>query len=80
MSENSNLKIALTNATDLLNNNNLNESMQQLEEILHVHPYNLKALSLLLEINIKLSDTDKAIEIINNLIQIEPDNASHYEN
>ena len=79
MSENSNLKIALTNATDLLNNNNLNESMQQLEEILHVHPYNLKALSLLLEINIKLSDTDKAIEIINNLIEIEPDNASHYE-
>ena len=79
MSENSNLKIALTNATDLLNNNNLNESMQQLEEILHVNPYNLKALSLLLEINIKLSDTDKAIEIINNLIQIEPDNASHYE-
>ena len=79
MSENSNLKIALTNATDLLNNNNLNESMQQLEEILHVHPYNLKALSLLLEINIKLSDTDKAIEIINNLIQIEPDNESHYE-
>ena len=79
MSENSNLKIALTNATDLLNNNNLNESMQQLEEILHVHPYNLKALSLLLEINIKLSYTDKAIEIINNLIQIEPDNASHYE-
>lgn len=79
MSENSNLKIALTNATDLLNNNNLNESMQQLEEILHVHPYDLKALSLLLEINIKLSDTDKAIEIINNLIQIEPDNASHYE-
>jgi tetratricopeptide (TPR) repeat protein len=79
MSENSNLKIALTNATNLLNNNNLNESMQQLEEILHVHPYDLKALSLLLEINIKLSDTDKAIEIINNLIQIEPDNASHYE-
>ena len=79
MSENSNLKIALTNATDLLNNNNLNESMQQLEEILHIHPYNLKALSLLLEINIKLSDTDKAIEIINNLIQIEPDNAFHYE-
>ena len=79
MSENSNLKIALTNATDLLNNNNLNESMQQLEEILHIHPYNLKALSLLLEINIKLSDTDKAIDIINNLIQIEPDNASHYE-
>ena len=79
MSENSNLKIALTNATDLLNNNNLNESMQQLEEILHIHPYNLKALSLLLEINIKLSDTDKAIEIINNLIQIEPDNASNYE-
>lgn len=79
MSENSNLKIALTNATNLLNNNNLNESMQQLEEILHVHPYDLKALSLLLEINIKLSDTDKAIEIINNLIQIEPYNASHYE-
>lgn len=79
MSENSNLKIALNNAIDLLNNNNLNECLQQLEEILIIHPSNLEALSLALNINIKISNTDKAIEIINNLIQIDPTKISYYE-
>ena len=55
MSENTNLKIALDNASDLFNNNNLNECIEQLEEILNIHPSNLKALSLLLDINIKLN-------------------------
>ena len=55
MSENTNLKIALDNASDLFNNNNLNECIEQIEEILKIHPSNLKALSLLLEINIKPS-------------------------
>ena len=38
MSENTNLKIALDNAADLLSNNNLNECIEQLEEILAVYP------------------------------------------
>ena len=50
MSENTNLKIALDNATDLLSNNNLNECIEQLDEILSVHPLNLEALSLQLDI------------------------------
>ncbi|MDC3375825.1 sulfotransferase [Gammaproteobacteria bacterium] len=79
MSENSNLKIALNNAIDLLNNNNLNECLQQLEEILTIHPSNSEALSLALDINIKISNTEKAIEIINKLIQIDPTKISYYE-
>ena len=79
MSENSNLKIALNNAIDLLNNNNLNECLQQLEEILTIHPSNPEALSLALDINIKISNTEKAIEIINKLIQIDPTKISYYE-
>ena len=79
MSENSNLKIALNNAIDLLNNNNLNECLQQLEEILTIHPSNSEALSLALDINIKISNTEKAIEIINKLIQIDPTEISYYE-
>ena len=42
MSENTNLKIALDNASDLFNNNNLNECIEQLEEILNIHPSTLK--------------------------------------
>ena len=79
MSENSNIKIALNNAIDLLNNNNLNECLQQLEEILIIHPSNPEALSLALDINIKISNTEKAIEIINKLIQIDPTKISYYE-
>ena len=79
MSENSNLIFALNNAIDLLNNNNLNECLQQLEEILTIHPSNPEALSLALDINIKISNTEKAIEIINKLIQIDPTKISYYE-
>ncbi len=79
MSENTNLKIALDNASDLFNNNNLNECIEQLEEILNIHPSNLKALSLLLDINIKLNRAEKALKIIKKLIQLEPDSKEHHE-
>ena len=65
MSENSNLKIALNNDIYLIYNNNQKECLQQLEEILTIHPSNSEALSLALDINIKISNTEKAIEIIN---------------
>ena len=79
MSENTNLKIALDNASDLFNNNNLNECIEQLEEILNIHPSNPKALSLLLDINIKLNRAEKALKIIKKLIQLDPDSKEHHE-
>ena len=74
MSENTNLKIALDNATDLLSNNNLNECIEQLEEILAVYPLNLEALSLLLDINIKQNKPENALELIKKLIKLDPNN------
>ena len=79
MSENTNLKIALDNATDLLSNNNLNECIEQLEEILSVHPRNLEALSLLLDINIKQNKPENALELIKKLIKLDPNNKEYQE-
>ena len=72
MSENTNLKIALGNAIDLFNNNNLNECIEQLEEILTIHPANLKVLNMLLDTNIKINKAAEALKIIKKLIRLEP--------
>ena len=79
MSENTNLKIALDNAADLLSNNNLNECIEQLEEILAVHPLNLDALSLQLDINIKQNKVENALGLIKKLIQLDPNNKAYQE-
>ena len=79
MSENTNLKIALGNAIDLFNNNNLNECIEQLEEILTIHPTNLKALNMLLDINIKINKAAEALKIIKKLIRLEPNKKEHQE-
>jgi tetratricopeptide (TPR) repeat protein len=79
MSENTNLKIALDNAIDLFNNNNLNECIEQLEEILTIHSTNLKALNILLDINIKLNKGEEALAIIKKLIQVDPNKKEHQE-
>ena len=79
MSENTNLKIALDNAADLLSNNNLNECIEQLEEILAIHPHNLEALSLLLDINIKQNKVENALGLIKKLIQLDPKNKEYQE-
>tara|TARA_B100000579_G_scaffold437341_1_gene466274 strand:+ start:537 stop:2504 length:1968 start_codon:yes stop_codon:yes gene_type:complete len=79
MSENTNLKIALDNAIDLFNNNNLNECIEQLEEILTIHPKNLKALNMLLDINIKTNRAAEALKIIKKLIRLEPNKKEHQE-
>ena len=79
MSENTNLKIALDNAADLLSNNNLNECIEQLDEILSVHPLNLEALSLLLDINIKQNKVENALGLIKKLIQLNPINKEYQE-
>ena len=79
MSENTNLKIALDNAADLLSNNNLNECIEQLEEILAVHPLNLEALSLQLDTHIKQNKVENALELIKKLIQLDPNNKEYQE-
>ena len=79
MSENTNLKIALGNAIDLFNNNNLNECIEQLEEILTIHPTNLKALKMLLDTNIKINKAAEALKIIKKLIRLEPNKKEHQE-
>ena len=79
MSENTNLKIALGNAIDLFNNNNLNECIEQLEEILTIHPANLKALNMLLDTNIKINKAAEALKIIKKLIRLEPNKKEHQE-
>ena len=79
MSENTNLKIALDNAIDLFNNNNLIECIEQLEEILTIHPNNLKALNMLLDINIKINKAAGALKIIQKLIRLEPNKKEHQE-
>ena len=77
MSENTNLKIALGNAIDLFNNNNLNECIEQLEEILTIHPANLKVLNMLLDTYIKINKAAEALKIIKKLIRLEPNKKEH---
>jgi tetratricopeptide (TPR) repeat protein len=79
MSENTNLKLALDNAIDLFNNNNLNECIEQLEEILNIHSTNLEALEMLLDLNIKINKAEEALEIIKKLIQLDPNKKEHQE-
>ena len=79
MSENTNLKIALGNAIDLFNNNNLNECIEQLEEILTIHPANLKVLNMLLDTYIKINKAAEALKIIKKLIRLEPNKKEHQE-
>ena len=49
-----NTKFALTNALKLFNDNNVNSSLEQLEEILKVYPDNKEALELIISININI--------------------------
>ena len=54
MSEDLNFQNALKNAVEHLSNNNLKESVQQLNEILKHYPSNIEALNLLFDIFIKI--------------------------
>ena len=53
MTSENNIKAAFKNAVDYFNNNNLNESIEQLDEILKVFPSDVKSLSLLADIYVK---------------------------
>lgn len=65
MTSENNIKAAFKNAVDYFNNNNLNESIEQLDEILKVFPSDVKSLSLLADIYVKKNDSHKALNFIN---------------
>ena len=69
-----NTKFALTNALKLYNDNNVNSSLEQLEEILKVYPDNKEALELIISINIKVNDPINALKYINHAIHLFEDN------
>jgi len=71
MSELNNTKYAFDNAIKLLNDNNLKESIEQLEEILKIHPNHKISLSLLSDIYIKLNKPNKSLNYVNKVLTID---------
>ena len=69
MSELNNTKYAFDNAIKLLNDNNLKESIEQLEEILKIHPNHKTSLSLLSDIYIKLNKPNEALDYVNKVLK-----------
>ena len=71
MSELNNAKYAFDNAIKLLNDNNLKESIEQLEEILKIHPNHKTSLSLLSDIYIKLNKPNESLNYVNKVLTID---------
>ena len=71
MSELNNTKYAFDNAIKLLNDNNLKDSIEQLEEILKIHPNHKISLSLLSDIYIKLNKPNESLNYVNKVLAID---------
>jgi tetratricopeptide (TPR) repeat protein len=79
MQESKNLKIALDNALEHINNNRLNESIEQLNEILKYNKNHIPTLDLLVKVYIKFNQPTKALTINQKIIDIEPNNRFYLE-
>lgn len=79
MQESKNLKIALDNALEHINNNRLNESIEQLNEILKYNKNHIPTLDLLVKVYIKINQPTKALTINQKIIDIEPNNKFYLE-
>ena len=79
MQESKNLKIALDNALEHINNNRLNESIEQLNEILKYTKNHIPTLDLLVKVYIKINQPTKALTINQKIIDIEPNNKFYLE-
>jgi tetratricopeptide (TPR) repeat protein len=79
MQESKNLKIALDNALEHINNNRLNESIEQLNEILKYNKNHIPTLDLLVNVYIKFNQPTKALTINQKIIDIEPNNRFYLE-
>ena len=73
MSDSNNAQSAFENALKLLKDNNLNEAIEQLNEILKVHPTHIDSLDLLGAIFIKLNKPDEALAAIDKSIDLVKD-------
>ena len=79
MSDLKNEQFAFKNAIKLLNDNNLNEAIEQLNEILKIHPGHSDSLDLMGSIYIRLNKPDEAINVINRSIEINQDIKKYLE-
>ena len=79
MSELNNINYAFDNAIKLLKDNNLKESIEQLEEILKIQPDHKKSLNLLADIFIKLNKPTESLKFINRVLKIDASNKNTLE-
>ena len=79
MSELSSTQFAFDNAVNLFKDNNLKESIEQLEEILKVYPNNFESLDLLSTVFIKGNNPKEAIKYVNKCLQLDKSNKKHLE-
>ena len=79
MSELNNINYAFDNAIKLLNDNNLKESIEQLEEILKIQSDHKKSLNLLADIFIKLNNPTESLKFINRVLKIDASNKNTLE-
>ena len=69
MSELNSTQHAFDNAVNLLKDNNLNESIEQLHEILKVFPKHKDSIDLISDLFIKINEPKKALIYINEYYQ-----------
>ena len=74
-----NTNFALKNAIKLFEDNNVNSAIEQLIEILKVHPDNKEALDLIILFNIKINDSVNALKYVNQAIHFFDNNKSYLE-
>ena len=79
MSELNNINYAFDNAIKLVNDNNLKESIEQLEEILKIQSDHKKSLNLLADIFIKLNKPTESLKFINRVLKIDASNKNTLE-
>lgn len=80
MSELNSTQNAFDNAVNLLKDNNLNESIEQLHEILKVIPKHEDSIDLISDLFIKINEPKKALIYINEYLSISKNSQKHLEN
>ena len=80
MSELNSTQHAFDNAVNLLKDNNLNESIEQLHEILKVFPKHKESIDLISDLFIKINEPKKALIYINEYLSISKNSQKHLEN
>ena len=80
MSELNSTQHAFDNAVNLLKDNNLNESIEQLHEILKIFPKHKDSIDLISDLFIKINEPKKALIYIHKYLSIIKNSQKHLEN